>query len=200
MGKLDELERRVGEDAELSGLVAEIVRLVAALVARVAEIEGGDTGAATATPTHTPTATPVVAIEPTATLSPTPTSVAGAGGEDACVTALVGSGSVRGSWSGACLSANSPHTQTYYARFYTFTLDASSEVTTTLSSDDVAPYLYLLDGAGTGGAVKLHKGVAGASSVTITASLGAGAYTIEATTWGYETVGDFTLELEIAQP
>ena len=187
MGRLAALERQVGEIPELRTQVAEIPGLkeqVAVLGARVARLEGG--GAVTATPTPTPSATPVrVVVERTPA---------------ACVQGLVvGGGSVSGNWSSGCVSANPPSSADYYARFYTFRLDAASEVTITLSSDDTAPYLYLLDGAGRGGAINQQKGAAGASSVAIMASLGAGAYTIEATTWHSETVGGFTLEVEIGR-
>ena len=185
--------------------MADLKEQVSALATRVAVIEGGSgTGAATATPT--PTATPAivpgVTPSPTptsvagATPSPTPTSVAGTSGGNACITALAGSASVNGSWSSACLSANPPSADDYYARFYTFTLDAAARVTITLSSATAAPYLYLLDGAGTDGAVRLSNGDV-ALSVAITASLQPGAYTIEATTYYSQTPGDFTLELEI---
>ena len=119
---------------------------------------------------------------------------------DACVNTLAGSGSASGSWATGCVSANPPSDDDYYARFYTFTLDAASDVTITLSSDAAVPYLYLLDGAGTGGAINRQTGAANASSAAISASLQPGDYTIEATTYYSETAGDFTLELEIAQP
>ena len=152
------------------------------------------------TPTPTPGATETPVPTPSPTPSPTPTSVAGTS-DDVCIEPLAGSASVSGSWTTACLGANSPTNQTYYARFYTFTLDAESEVTITLSSDHARPpYLYILDGAGTDGAVRLSKGAATASSAAITETLQPGDYTIEATTYHSETPGDFTLELEIAQP
>ena len=118
----------------------------------------------------------------------------------ACIETLAGNASVSGSWAAGCLSANPPNDRDYYARFYTFTLDAASEVTITLSSNDAAPYLYLLDGAGTGGAINRQTGSASASAATITETLQPGDYTIDATTYYSETAGDFTLELEIAQP
>ena len=118
---------------------------------------------------------------------------------DACAEPISASGRVSGSWAPGCLSANSPGADDYYARFYTFTLDAASEVTITLSCNDAAPYLYLLNGAGTGGEINQEKGAATASSAAITATLQPGDYTIEATTYYSETTGDFTLELEIAQ-
>ena len=199
MNRLTALETQVAE-------IPVLRQQIAAMATRIARLEGGS-AIAPPTPTHTPTATPIIITG--ATPSPTPTSVAGAtpsptatrvagtSGGNACVTRLAGSASVTGSWSGACLSANSPpNDETYYSRFYTFTLDAAARVTITLSSATAAPYLYLLDGAGTDGAVRLSNGDV-ATSVAITANLPPGAYTIEASTWYSETYGDFTLELEI---
>ena len=177
----------------------------------------GETPAATPTPTHTatpiaasptptatsaPTATPTATATPTptATPSPTPTSVASAT-DYACIERLAGSGSAYGSWAAGCVTANPPPgaENDYYARFYIFTLDAAAQVTITLSSADAAPYLYLLNGAGTGGAVNQETG-SGASSAAITATLQPGSYTIESTTWDDEDTGAFTLTLNIAQP
>ena len=200
--RLVALERQVAEIPEIRKQVAEIPELknqVAVLATRVAQLEGASAIASpspipTAIPSPTPSATPVIA--PGVTPSPTATSVAGTSGGNACVTPLAGSASVTGSWSAACLSANPPTLDDYYARFYTFTLAAAARVTITLSSATAAPYLYLLDGAGTGGAVRLSDGDV-ATSVAITANLQPGAYTIEATTYYSQTPGDFTLDLEI---
>lgn len=168
-------------DALLSRLIALETQL-AEVLNRLAALEGAST---TASPTPTP--------------SPTPTSVAGTSGYDACIERLAGSGSVNGTWTPACLTANSPDNRTYYARFYTFTLYAASEVTITLSSTDATPYLFLLEGEGMGGAVTRENGVANANSVTITATLQPGAYTIEASTYNSGTAGDFTLEMEVTR-
>ena len=151
------------------------------------------------TPTPTATATPAIVIEPTPSPSPTatPTSVV-ATTDNPCIHRLTGSGSANGSWTSACLTANPPNTRDYYARFYTFTLDAASEVTITLSSADAAPYLYLLDGEGTAGAIKRETGRAYASAATITETLQPGSYTIDATTYYAGTSGDFTLEFAAA--
>lgn len=186
MNRLAALERQV---AELAGVKEQ----VSALSTRVARLEGAS---GITPPTPTPTATP--SPTPTATPSPTPTSVAGASDADACITPVATNASVTGNWTSACLSTNSPNNRTYYARFYTFTLDAASEATITLSSADAAPYLFLREGEWTGGAVRRETGSATASAATITMTLSAGSYTIEASTWEAETPGNFTLELEIA--
>ena len=199
MNRLTALETQVAE-------IPELKRQISAMATSIARLEGASP-IAPPTPTHTPTATPIIITGSTpsptptsvagATPSPTATRVAGTSGGNACVTRLTGSASISGSWSNACLSANSPpNDETYYSRFYTFTLDAAARVTITLSSATAAPYLYLLDGAGTDGAVRLFNGDV-ATSVAITANLPPGAYTIEASTWYSETYGDFTLELEI---
>ena len=199
MSRLVALERQVGE-------IPELRRQIAAMGTRIARLEDGSgAGAATATPSPTPTATatPASAIEasptPTATPSPTATSVAGVSGGDACITALAGNASVRGRWTSDCVSANSPNNRTYYARFYTFALDAAAEAKITLSSNEAAPYLFLREGEWMGGAVRRETGVANANAATMTIILSAGSYTIEASTWEAETAGDFTLELEIAR-
>ena len=174
----------VSYDALLSRLIALETQL-AEVLNRLAALEGGS---AIAPITPTPTATP----------SPTPTSVAGTSA-GACIERLTGNGSVNGRWTPDCLTANSPDNQTYYARFYTFTLYAASEVTITLSSADATPYLFLLEGEGIGGAVTREMGDANTTSATIIAALQPGAYTIEASTYRAETAGDFTLEMEVAR-
>ena len=186
MSKIIALET---QQAELVSALSVIESQLAELANRLTALEGGS---AIAPPTPTPTATP----------SPTPTSVAGTSGDDACITEMreiVGSVIVVGSWSSACLSTNSPNNRTYYARFYTFTLSAASEVTITLSSNATAPYLFLREGAWTGGAIIRETGSATATTATITITLSAGSYTIEASTWESETPGDFTLELDITR-
>ena len=175
----------VSYDALLGRLIALEAQL-AEILGRLAALEGGS---AIAPPSPTPTATP----------SATPTSVAGASGGDGCIERLAGNGSVRGRWAPGCVTANSPDNRIYYARFYTFTLYAASEVTITLASADATPYVFLLEGEGTGGAVRREKGVADADSVTITAVLQAGAYTIEASTYSAESGGDFRLEMEVGR-
>ena len=147
--------------------------------------------------TPTPTATPAIVIETTPSPSPTPTATPASvviTTDNPCINRLTGNGSANASWTSACVSANPPNAYDYYARFYTFTLDAASEVTITLSSEDAAPYLYLLNGATTAGSINRETGAANASSATITETLQPGAYTIDATTYHAQTPGDFTLE------
>ena len=172
--------------ARLQTLIQSLQGVIAAQDGRIAALEAQmAAGALTPTPQPTATATP----SPTPSATPEPTAAAAS----ACVQAMRG-GSVSGSWSSGCLTANPTHGNTYYARFYTFTLDEAANVTITLSSDK-PPYLYLLAGAGTSGDVLRQAGGDGQTSVAITDTLQAGSYTIEASTWRPKTLGDFTLTL-----
>ena len=220
-----DLSRQVSEISDLVSAMSDLIATMAARIAELES--GGGQGAATATPTPTatpaivieatstptatptitpeptatPTATPTITPEPTATPSPTPTGVVAIERTPtACVQSL--GNNFTGSWNSntwapGCVSANPPRNLTYYARFYTFALDAESQVTITLSSDDASPYLYLLNGAGKSGSINQEKGAATSSSAIITASLQPGSYTIEATTYYSETIGDFILEIEV---
>ena len=163
---------------------------IAAQDGRIAALESQiAAAAATITPTPSPTATP----SPTPTATPEPTAAAAS----ACVQ-TIGPGSISGSWTSACLTANPTHGNTYYARFYTFTLDAAADVTISLTSDK-PPYLYLLAGEGTSGEVLRQAGGNSQTFVAITDTLQAGSYTIEASTWQPKTTGDFTLTLTARQ-
>ena len=155
----------------------------------------------TPVPTPTPSATPAIVIETTPSPSPTPTATPTsvvATTDNPCINRLTGSGSANAGWTSACVSANPPNAYDYYARFYTFTLDTASEVAITLSSEDAAPYLYLLNGATTAGSINRETGAANANTATITETLQPGAYTIDATTYHAQTPGDFTLEFAAA--
>lgn len=107
-------------------------------------------------------------------------------------------GVVSGTWDAGCVSANLPSDHIYYAKFYTFTLDARADVAITLSSAE-STYLYLLSGTGMDGDIEGEAGDDNTPTTTISKTLEPGSYTIEATTFGYEIVGDFTLELAITQ-
>ena len=129
--------------------------------------------------------------------APAPTPTPAPGGPD-CIEDFEGKARFSGSWSRACLAANPPSDHTHYARFYIFRLGSAAQVTITLSAT-AAPYLYLLDGEGADGTVRMSKGFDG-PSVDITTTLSAGSYTIESTTLYPETEGDFTIQLSLAQP
>ena len=181
-----------------TGMILQILQnlqsLIQSLTNRITALEGGGGG-----PVPTPTSTPT----PTATPSPTPTSVPGTDptpvttpAGDACIRQIE-LGTTSGAWTPACLTANPPDANTYYAKFYTFTLDARAEVTITLFGN-VPTYLYLLSGAGTDGDIHQEAGDPPSPTTTLTATLLPGSYTIEATTYNPVTTGDFTLHLTIA--
>ena len=121
-----------------------------------------------------------------------------------CTTTLGSLGSLTvtrtGAWSaaGGCESSQRGNPQTpYYAKFYTFTLGATAQVTIDLSSDRDT-YLYLLAGHGRGGA-RLHDNDDADSSTSdslLSVQLAAGDYTIEATTYSARTTGSFTLTID----
>ncbi len=86
---------------------------------------------------------------------------------------------IEGTWVDACPSTHRPGS---LAKFYTFTLDHAHNVTIHLSSVPDS-YLYLLQGAGAGGAVLAQDDNGGVgANARIETLLQAGAYTIEATT------------------
>ena len=105
-------------------------------------------------------------------------------------------GWLTGAWNADCLSDKTPPTAKAgirYARFYTFTLDAPSTVTVSITSADVRDtYLYLLEGSGN------HGSVVNRGDSRISEQLQAGTYTIEATTYELETAGNFTLSMDIS--
>ena len=209
---LGEFEEQVGALRDRAGtlqdmgtlnrLIESLRGLINALTDRVAELGGTPP---TAAPTHTPTPTntPVTVLETTPTPTATSTSVPTATPTRASASTLApgcirktGLGWLTGTWNSDCLSDKTPATAkagTRYARFYTFTLDAPSSVTVSISSDDVADtYLYLLEGVGNPGSI-VNRG-----DSRITEQLQAGSYTIEATTYNLETGGNFMLTLDIS--
>ena len=135
---------------------------------------------------------------------------------DSCVQPLTGSSTIDGSWDSDsdCASVEPANDGgNRYARFYTFTLTEATDVTITLESEEDT-YLYLRQGTGRDDTPSLCQNddyrllIAGpcgliesdldsTSDSGISASLEAGDYTIEATTYEAETTGDFTLTVEI---
>ena len=111
-----------------------------------------------------------------------------------------------GSWTADdCTSENRPDDGDHYARFYTFTLDTEAEITITVTSEHDT-YLYLLEGVSTSDAV-LHENddqadevdcsadLANTTDSCIAASLDAGNYMIEVTTFDPGITGEFTLAI-----
>ena len=117
-----------------------------------------------------------------------------------CVESLPDDMTVVGNWNTDCTSVVSAPSGSgdRYARFYTFTLDAESDVTIDLSSDEDT-FLYLRTGTSTDGS-PIHENddrATGDYDSRIAESLGAGTYTIEATTYAAGTTGSFTLTVTV---
>ena len=132
------------------------------------------------------------------TLSIVPTGVTAPLPADACEYVLTAGaatappgGAISGQWTGDCASTNQAGS---YARYYIFTLASDSDMTITLESS-VDTFLYLLEGAGTGGTViaKNDDVATGNTNSQIREFLSAGTYTIEATTHKEAITGEFTL-------
>ena len=112
---------------------------------------------------------------------------------------------IRGTWTTSCLAANPlsnysslpRHSGTYYAKFYTFTLDTRMSVTITLSSSFGGAFIHLLSGAGTDGAVVDRTVYTHRNPNSLTTTVQPGSYTIEATGSGPRVTGDFNLSLRI---
>ena len=122
-------------------------------------------------------------------------------GGDGCVHSI-SVGWLSGTWNGDCVSDRTPDDPdaplgARHARFYTFTLDAPSDVTVSLTSEH-NPYLYLLAGAGRDGAALHNNNNISANDFNsrIEAALPSGSYTIEATTYAVGISGNFTLAFD----
>ena len=163
------------------------------------------------TPTSTPTATPTGAIAATATVTHTPTptepppDTAGCGMTDLGYISVSKTEVYQDEWTtDDCKSPNrKDDNKDSYARYYGFTLAADAEVTITLTSDEDT-YLYLLNGIGANGSVaRKNDDIDGAanknSRITVDEDpLPAGKYTIEATTYHSDKVGDYNLTVNIS--
>ena len=132
--------------------------------------------------------------------SETGTPTAGTESDDGCRLTLGSpSGTVTqtGTWTSDCDSVNRIGS---YALFYTFTLKQEAELQIDLTSSEDT-YLFLLNGAGTDGAVEdSNDDVVVTEDVNsrISSTLAAGAYTIEATTYTPRITGDFTVTITVA--
>ena len=127
---------------------------------------------------------------------------------NACTTTLAGGtinsqtlilGPQTGTWEDTCVlptGRRSSHTNTYYAKHYTFTLAAAANVTIDLTSSEDT-YMFLLSGHGPNG-TKLHHnddGGDGYNSRLSNISLAAGDYTISASTFDRERTGNFQIRV-----
>ena len=145
-------------------------------------------------------------IPPVAIPSPIPTAALPSDSD--CLETIGGVGTYEGTWIDNCLSQHRPTGEggstsaDYYARYYSFTLDARSRVVITLESSEDT-YLYLLRGRGQeGGIVDSDDDItpsANLNSRIESDDLGVGTYTIEATTYHAQTAGAFTLTFEITE-
>ena len=120
----------------------------------------------------------------------------GPGPNDGCIQTVSSDGTLDGQWSSGCDSETRSGS---HARYYTFTLDASSEVTVTLESGSANTYLYLRQGdAISGTALHENDDHQGSTSVSqIQETLAAGTYTVEATTYSAGETGTFSLNLAL---
>ena len=100
---------------------------------------------------------------------------------------------VTGSWGSDCPSSRRSGR---FARYYSFIVNRSMEVRVDLTSTR-DPYLYLLDGSGTDGALLASNDDVdpGSTRSRIVRRLPAGTYTVEATTSGAGVTGSFALRV-----
>ena len=113
---------------------------------------------------------------------------------DDCIQTVSSDGTLNGQWASGC---DSETLSGSHARYYTFTLDASSEVTVRLESSAANAHLYLRRGDATSGTA-LHENDdhGGSTRVSqIQETLAAGSYTVEATTYSAGATGAFTLTI-----
>jgi hypothetical protein len=109
-----------------------------------------------------------------------------------CVNTIGLNQSVAGNWESTCTST---HLEGSYAKYYTFTLPGSQEVTIDLQSS-IDTYLLLLDGSGDNGdVIDLNDDAGNSTNSQIIQTLSAGSYTIEATTYDPGETGAFDLSV-----
>ena len=110
---------------------------------------------------------------------------------EGCSASITGDGTFPGTWAPGC---NSQERSGSYARYYTLDLEEEAQVTIDLESS-VDTYLYLReDNATTGTALHEKDDIeSGNTNSRIAATLAAGTYTIEATTYAEGQTGSFTL-------
>ena len=141
---------------------------------------------------------PQPAPNPSPVPSPSPTT--------SCFTALTGTATEQGTWTSNCVSVEPARARSgnNYARFYTFAITNTADVTITLTSDEDT-YLNLREGTGRDGRIvdfddDIAPGSNTNSRIELAGedALAAGNYTIEATTYYPETTGSFTLSVVIS--
>ena len=110
-----------------------------------------------------------------------------------CVSSIPLNSSLSGTWVTSCAST---HRTGKYAKYYTFTLSSSQQVSITLESSKDT-YLFLLQGSGeTGTVITSNDDIAtGNTNSQIVRTLTAGTYTAEATTYDSATTGTFVISV-----
>ena len=124
------------------------------------------------------------------------------GFDTSCGQTLTADSTVSGQWTTGCNSetpAPGSGSGARLARYYTFTLAESADVSVILESDDAETVLYLREGAGvrSGEPIEANDGESDYNyrRASIQRSLATGTYTIEATTYNVGETGEFTLNL-----
>jgi len=138
----------------------------------------------------------VIAERGTATPAADSRQINVAGGAD-CLGSIGLNQTVEGTLTSACASTNRVGK---YARYYLFSVSQATTVEIDLRSTDFDAWLNLLSGSGAGGTViaSSDDGGGGTNSRIVTV-LGAGTYTIEATSYASASTGSFALTLANAQ-
>ncbi len=118
---------------------------------------------------------------------------------DPCVEVLgnlLGTVTRAGSLSLDCTSTGARGTM-WYSRYYTFSLERLSETRVDMTSPDIDTYLYVRDGAGSGGAWVAFNKTCDADDrhSCIDVRLQPGTYTVEASTFRSGVAGAFSLTL-----
>lgn len=109
-----------------------------------------------------------------------------------CTASIDFNQTTSGTWTSSC---SATHRLLTYARYYTFTLSATTRVTIDLHSNHNS-YLYLLEGNGTSGRVLQRDDNAGpGNDARIVRNLAPGTYTLEATTTLPFITGSFTIKV-----
>ena len=127
--------------------------------------------------------------------------------DDPCLATITDDSTIEGNWDGTCPSGREPEpyggSGDRYARYYTFTLSATSNITIALTSSEDT-YLYLLEGVNKGVPYLYENDdITPGSNLNsrIEQRLQPGEYTIEATTYNSQKTGEFTLKVSgISKP
>ena len=130
------------------------------------------------------------------------------GFDTSCGRMITADSTVQGQWTADCNSQTPAPEQGgsggRLARYYTFTLTESADVSVVLESDDAETVLYLREGSGVRSGATVPGGFNDGDlnnyhrAEIVAENLAAGSYTIEATTYNAGETGDFTLTVSVA--